>query len=575
MRFGTVAAIGFLLMLIHLPISANSSSGDYGEVTVKKWAGDKKSAFSFTFDDGHRSQEEYAIPILNSFDFKGTFFIISSYIRDNPTEIRNYPTWDELNGAVLKGHEIGSHTVTHPDLSKIPTGDTVTQGTLLYELYQSKKTIEQKIATQKCITLAYPYTHYNTIVIEGAAKYYESARAGKNLSTDFSLTGYGFYKVNGKEEPFNLPRDSTQDDLDELQNFESYIENSIFYGKWGILMGHEIFPFSQIPTRMKTDGGHPMSVEWLTSLCEWLKQKTKTKEVWVETAGNIIRYMKEREHFQYSISAQTSDHIEIIAKDDLNDNIFNYPLTADIAVPNDWESAIIIQGSRKDTADAYLAGFKTYIRAEIIPDGGMFILNKLIKTPLHAELTSFNAGLRNNIVQLNWTTSSELNNNRFDIERMVDDHTWKSIGSIQGAGNSTSQRVYSFTEKENLSSGRYTYRLKLTDYNGQFEYSKKVEVEVNRVLPYYLLSQNYPNPFNPTTRIRYTLPFDSNVMITVYNALGQSVKQLANEMQHSGIHELTFNGSGNASGIYFYSIEANSLDGGQNFRETKKMIFMK
>lgn len=91
----------------------------------------------------------------------------------------------------------------------------------------------------------------------------------------------------------------------------------------------------------------------------------------------------------------------------------------------------------------------------------------------------------------------------------------------------------------------------------------------------YALFQNYPNPFNPNTSIKYSLPFESNIKLTVYNTIGQVVQELVSEVQQSGIHELNFPSSSLSSGVYFYTIQANSIDGKQNYSNTKKMIFLK
>jgi hypothetical protein len=91
----------------------------------------------------------------------------------------------------------------------------------------------------------------------------------------------------------------------------------------------------------------------------------------------------------------------------------------------------------------------------------------------------------------------------------------------------------------------------------------------------YALFQNYPNPFNPNTSIKYSIPFESNIKLTVYNTIGQVVKVLISEVQQSGIHELNFPSSSLSSGVYFYTIQANSIDGKQNYNNTKKMILLK
>ncbi len=89
------------------------------------------------------------------------------------------------------------------------------------------------------------------------------------------------------------------------------------------------------------------------------------------------------------------------------------------------------------------------------------------------------------------------------------------------------------------------------------------------VVKSFELGQNYPNPFNPTTVIRYALPGRARANVTVFNALGQMVRELVNEDQEAGYHEVKFDGTGLASGVYFYRLQAGS------FVETKKLTLLK
>ena len=84
-----------------------------------------------------------------------------------------------------------------------------------------------------------------------------------------------------------------------------------------------------------------------------------------------------------------------------------------------------------------------------------------------------------------------------------------------------------------------------------------------------MLMQNYPNPFNPTTKIKFTLPKAQNVMIDVYNQLGEKIRELVNRKFAAGNHDILFNASDLASGIYYYRIESGI------FIETKKMILLR
>jgi Secretion system C-terminal sorting domain len=85
----------------------------------------------------------------------------------------------------------------------------------------------------------------------------------------------------------------------------------------------------------------------------------------------------------------------------------------------------------------------------------------------------------------------------------------------------------------------------------------------------FVLEQNYPNPFNPSTTIRFTVPEREQVSLTVFNLLGQEVKNLFNEEKQKGSYEVSFNASNLPSGIYFYKLQSG------NFVETRKMLLMK
>jgi hypothetical protein len=92
----------------------------------------------------------------------------------------------------------------------------------------------------------------------------------------------------------------------------------------------------------------------------------------------------------------------------------------------------------------------------------------------------------------------------------------------------------------------------------------------------YELSQNYPNPFNPVTNIKYSLPFESTVTMTVYNMLGQTVAYLVkNVVLPAGYHNIQFNAGKLSSGIYFYNIDAKSIDGTKQFHSVKKSVLIK
>jgi hypothetical protein len=185
---------------------------------------------------------------------------------------------------------------------------------------------------------------------------------------------------------------------------------------------------------------------------------------------------------------------------------------------------------------------------------------------LPVELTDFNAVTSGNNVVLKWTTATELNNSKFQIERAPSaqsslQNAWNKIGTVAGAGNSNLVRTYSFTDNS-AGSGKYSYRLKQIDYDGSFKYSTEITAEVGTP-ENFELNQNYPNPFNPSTLISYKLASAENVELKIFNMLGQEVTTLVNERQEAGTYNVPFNAasaaSGMTSGIYIARIQAGSF----------------
>ena len=184
------------------------------------------------------------------------------------------------------------------------------------------------------------------------------------------------------------------------------------------------------------------------------------------------------------------------------------------------------------------------------------------------ELISFSAIGNNNEVELNWSTATETNNQGFEIERKFQNSQFEKIVYVPGWGSSSEMHYYSYIDKS-LTDGKYSYRLKQIDFNGSFEYSKAVEIEITE--PYeYVLEQNYPNPFNPSTTIMFALPHRSKVSLGIYDILGELVVELINDqLYEEGYHKVLFDGSLLSSGTFVYRLKAG------NYTDNGKMILLR
>ncbi len=370
-------------------ISQFSFAQNYGTIRFTNYADDRQSAFSLTFDDGLLSQSENVRPILNQYGFKGTFYVLPPYLADeNQDTIWRYGTWSGFQSMALEGHEIGSHTMNHYDLTSLQWGSIDDDSTLLYELYQSKLFIEQKLPNEKCISLNYPYTYHNSLVDSAASLFYENARTLGQDANDSSLTEEQWYGLNAKVVLFDEPRNSVSDDLDELFTFLEWTQNSIDNRKWGMIIIHDVVPIEQLPELVGQGIYEPISNEWLTSVCDFLWNRYSNKEVWVETVGNITRYMKERDAAEYQIISSSNQLIEITLTDNLIDEIYNYPLSAYIKMPGDWNYVRLQQGSFVDTLEVIEKGIDWVVLAKITPDKGLISLTPVNPTTVENEIVS-------------------------------------------------------------------------------------------------------------------------------------------------------------------------------------------
>jgi hypothetical protein len=226
--------------------------------------------------------------------------------------------------------------------------------------------------------------------------------------------------------------------------------------------------------------------------------------------------------------------------------------------------------------DVLLNGVDTLpsLQGITVTGGRLNIFNAVIEISnpiVPVELISFNYEVVGENVVLSWITSTETNNYGFEIERNSSinevNPDWDKIGFIPGKGTSTEINYYSFKD-ENLITGNYSYRLKQIDFDGTFNYSKMIEVNVETPL-IFSLEQNYPNPFNPGTTINYSISSDGIITLIVYDILGNEVATLVSEYKSAGKYSADFNANHLSSGIYFYQLQSGS------YSKILKMILMK
>jgi hypothetical protein len=225
-------------------------------------------------------------------------------------------------------------------------------------------------------------------------------------------------------------------------------------------------------------------------------------------------------------------------------------------------SAFYVSGHTSDPAIVY----------ESVPDSGYSVDNLAPFAP-----SNLSASIAARKVSLKWDDPVDEDFQYFAIYRGTtkgfDPKGTKPIATLVGT-------VY--TDSEVAAGNVYYYRLSAFDFSGnESQYSPELRALVTSVnerdggVPTeYALEQNYPNPFNPETTIKYQLPANGHVRLSIYNALGHEVRQLINRTQQAAYHTVVWDGRDNAgnvvpSGVYFYRLE------NDKFTAIKKMIMMK
>jgi hypothetical protein len=239
----------------------------------------------------------------------------------------------------------------------------------------------------------------------------------------------------------------------------------------------------------------------------------------------------------------------------LTQNSFDPPLTSGV------DGAVAVQGSAPinlgpgESTDFYFGISLGTDQASCL--NNMAACEAKYNQFVPVELTSFTAEANGNSVELNWTTSSELNNHGFEIQRKTSiEQDWVLIGFKEGNSTTTEMQSYYFQDDaSHLQKGMVSYRLKQVDFGGNYSFSEVVDVEINPVPFQFELYQNYPNPFNPSTEIKFGLPVSSNVSLRVFNSLGEEVALLVNEYLGAGTYTYQFDASVLPSGIYFYTLQ--------------------
>ena len=308
---------------------------------VGTWKDFSEAAITYTFDDNSSGHYSDAIPLFNNYGFEATFYPVINWS----------PNWSTFQNAANAGHEIGSHTISHPHL-----GDS-SVAVQNEELNESQVDINSHITGQSCLTIAYPYCEPSDDTI--TAKYYIAARNCQGFIE--KTTPDDFYNIS------SILCGEESDSLTTTDDFNKYANAAVDSNGWSVYLVHGI----------DSDGGYsPISSTVLDESLQYLE--THKDSFWVSSFVNVVRYIRERNCVSVEVTDLFNDSILVTVSDTLDDIIYNYPVTVRRTLPSGWETAQVFQDGDSLYTRIRERGAKKYVEFNAVPDGGTVRISKAV-----------------------------------------------------------------------------------------------------------------------------------------------------------------------------------------------------
>lgn len=311
---------------------------------IAAWYQFKTAAVSYTFDDNTAKQLPVALPLFDQYNFKITLNTVTGW----------NPDWSELQKASLNGHEVASHTISHPVLNTLSIADQEK------ELQQSQSTINANITTAKCLTTAYP----NCVLGDLATiqKYYIAGRICSG--TIIPPKPSDFYRLSSIIA-------GTQGSVKTAQDFNNKVVSAKTSKGWCVFLIHGI----------DDDGGwSPVQSSELGTHLKFMNENTN--DYWVGTFADVVKYIKERNAISLSEVAVNADSLKLSVSDNLDHEIYNVPVSIRRILPAGWPNAHVYTEGKLINSSVSTVGTKTYIVFDVIPGQNELFLSKSNDTVL-------------------------------------------------------------------------------------------------------------------------------------------------------------------------------------------------
>jgi peptidoglycan/xylan/chitin deacetylase (PgdA/CDA1 family) len=298
------SSMAVILLILSFTFAWGDIDPDFGKgeswtPVVTAWSRGKLAPVSITFDDNCESQFQFAVPALDSRGLQATFFVVTR----TASALRQ---WEAYRNLAARGHEIGSHSVTHPDFSLM--GEPARTS----ELFRSRETIDSAIPGRKCFSLALPFGWRDKQLLKDTKATYGAVRIVNQWDGLHEITDPG--EVRGM-----IPYRTT-----EVAEMDTWVTLAMAKSRWLVEIYHGF----------EGDCWEPIPASRFAAHLDRILKDTG--RVWVAPFGSVSKYMREKASASVSLLAYRDSILEYDLHDDLPDDIYDFPLTARVRLPAGW-----------------------------------------------------------------------------------------------------------------------------------------------------------------------------------------------------------------------------------------------
>lgn len=351
-----------IILILSLLIFAQNSISEITQPVyqIAKWFDDKKAAVSVNFDDNLPGQFSTALPIMNASGVKGTFYVITNTASSQ---------WTVLQSAIDAGHEIGSHSVSHPNDLNFPSfAQPQKEVEIEKELKNSHDAIMANLTGQTSLSISWPFGKggggNDSIVRRVAKKYYYAARnTTSGTANGDAYTHYqnAYFSAFGRDYYFQsggvLMASTTT-----KANIGTFISEIIKTNGW----------FSPFYHAVNQVGGYNnVTTELFQQHIDTIA--SKSADLWITPFGKASKYHHERNVGAATLTAIAEDATNwtLNLADNLDNATYNQPLTILLNEPT-----FAIESITQNSLNIPFSLNAGVLKFNAIPDGGNIILKK-------------------------------------------------------------------------------------------------------------------------------------------------------------------------------------------------------